>query len=135
MGNQPFNNHIRGVCKDKLMKLILTILSIFACTAIAAQYPPGAITVRAKLDVKVGTGIWDYYNPNGVPAWKGVKGYDEKLIPAGGYPVQREKNLLGIQGYIVFLEKEDGVMERIDMLDSKKKRIKGFLMSFRPYNY
>lgn len=115
------------------MKLSLTILSIFICTALAAQCQPGIDTVRAKMDIKVGTNVWDYFEADGKPLWKGVKGYDSTLIPKNGYAVQRMK-IKAYDGYVVYHVAADCVAIVADMLDSKKKRIKGFLCFYAPYN-
>lgn len=115
------------------MKVILTILSIFISTTIAAQCQPGIDTVRAKLDVKVGTNIWDYFERDGTPLWKGVKGYDSMLIPNNGYAIQRMK-IQAYDGYIVYHTSPDCVAVVADILDSKRKRIKGILVFDRPYN-
>lgn len=124
------------------MKYLLTILMFFVLTnSVNSQCEARLDTIKVKMDIKTLINIWDYYEPDGTPLWKGKKYYNEKLIPAGGWAQQREKNLLGVIGYVVQetrVPDEPGVgcpMFIINKLDSKKKPIKGFLLSHRPYNY
>lgn len=83
------------------MKLISTILLLIISTSVKSQCDTTSLdTIPVVFDMAINTPYFDYYNANGVIAWRKVK-FDSTLIPTGGY-ARRITNNKRLEGYAVF---------------------------------
>lgn len=70
---------------------ILTIVSpLFFTLTVKSQLScdKSIDTIPLYFHVADTSHYYNYYNSNGVIAWRNVKGYDATLIPPGGYTIQ-----------------------------------------------
>lgn len=112
------------------MKTVITILILIITTNYSySQIDSTKLdTIRVFVHVIDTIHYYDYYNANGVVLWKNVKGYDQSLIPNGGYFIQgKEVNpaFSIINGFGVIRWNKEGKMVAVEKwLDATKKEIK-----------
>lgn len=109
------------------MKYLLIILLIIS-KSVSAQIDTTKLdTVAVYIYYFNTTQYYDYYNANGVPAWKKVKGFDSALIPPGGWAIATgyvDPYSYIVNGFAIVRWKTDGRFDEFTgWLDINKKKL------------
>lgn len=111
-----------------MIKLLTIVTPLFFTLTVKSQLScdKSIDTIPLYFHVADTSHYYDYYKSNGVIAWRQVKGYDEILIPPGGYSIQG-KNVNPkygmINGFGVVKNDDNCRMIILKRLDTKYKEL------------